>query len=622
MQEEIIDSVLAGHDTLGLLPTGAGKSITFQVPGMVLEGVTLVITPLVALMKDQVDNLRSRRIRAHFLHAGMERTHTTAVWQSLVADKCKFLYVAPERLQSQRFLDEIRMLRKVKLVVVDEAHCISQWGYDFRPSYLKISTLRKILPEGVPFLALTASATPRVAEDIRRLLQFRPGHRTFSTSFARPNISYVVRKDVSRIDHIAHILNRVPGTAIVYVRSRRLTVELANELRHYNISAEPFHAGMEYELKEQRIASWKSGRTRVMVATNAFGMGIDKPDVRVVIHYDLPPSLEEYYQEAGRAGRDGKQSYAVLITDSEAPSRMKRRLSEAFPSRQTIVKVYEYICNFLNISLEEGYDRLYPFDIEKFCRLFHMQQRQVETSLSLLGASGYMTFLDNREVGSRIQIVITREELYDAVNDERTEAVMRTLLRLCPGIFADYVYFSERKVAELSRLTPEQVYETIIMLRKKGVVQYVPRSATPLIYMNSAREEPQYVQIPIAVYEERRDTMLRRMESVLNFAHDDGKCRARKILEYFGEQGVSDCGICDNCRGQNKLKRPTPQGDIHSHLWRILSISPNGITAEDVNRIFLADAKKAMEILAFMADEGEVAVLPGETKGTVYLLNS
>ncbi|MCM1319503.1 MAG: RecQ family ATP-dependent DNA helicase [Muribaculaceae bacterium] len=618
MQQEIIESVMSGHDTLGLLPTGAGKSITFQVPGMALDGVTLVITPLIALMKDQVDNLKRHRIRAHFMHSGMSREQIRTIWEALVADKCKFLYVAPERLRSQRFMDEMRMLRKIKLVVIDEAHCISQWGYDFRPSYLGIAELRKILPDNVPFLALTASATPRVAEDIRRLLKFKPDSNTFSTSFARPNISYVVRNDTSRIDHIAHILKRVPGTAIVYVRSRRLTVEIANELKHYGFTAEPFHAGLEYELKEQRIASWMSGQTRIMVATNAFGMGIDKPDVRLVIHYDLPPSLEEYYQEAGRAGRDGKQSYAVLLTDSQSATRMKRRLSEAFPDRKTIVKIYEYVCNFIKVALEEGYDTLYPFDIEKFCLLFHLQRRQVETSLSLLGAAGYMTYLEDRDVGSRIQIIITREELYSVLGDDKIEKVLRALLRICPGIFSDYVYFSEQKIAELTSLTQEQVYETIILLRKKGVLQYVPRSSTPLIYMNTSREETRYVQIPIAVYEERRDTMLHRMESVLNFAHDDGVCRARKILEYFGEENVTDCGTCDNCRAHHKQNHQRPTKDIHARLMDLLELSERGLTADDVSRLFGSDSPKAMDILGFMADENEIAAIPTD-HGTKYI---
>ncbi|MCM1222853.1 MAG: RecQ family ATP-dependent DNA helicase [Lachnospiraceae bacterium] len=621
MQREIIESVLAGHDTLGLLPTGAGKSITFQVPSLAREGVTLVITPLIALMKDQVDNLKKHRIRAAFLHSGMTRSQVTQVWQALVADKCKFLYVAPERLLSSRFMDEIRTLHKVSHVVIDEAHCISQWGYDFRPAYLGIAALRKVVNPDVPFLALTASATPHVADDIRRLLGFRSGHRTFSTSFSRPNISYVVRQDVNRIDHIAHILRRVPGTSIVYVRSRRLTGEIAAELQQYGIAAQAFHAGLEYELKEERIASWKIGETRVMVATNAFGMGIDKPDVRTVIHYDLPPSLEEYYQEAGRAGRDGKQSYAVLLTDSESASRMKRRLTAAFPDRKTIRLVYERVCNFLNIALEEGYDRIFAFDIEKFCRTFRMQRAQVETSLSLLGAAGYMTHIEERDAGSRVQIIVTREELYDiSERDVNANNVLRALLRLCPGIFADYVYFSERKVAELTTLSQEQVYETLIRLRRKGLIQYVPRSATPLVYLPTSREEPEYVKIPVSVYEERRATMLHRVQSVLDFACDDGKCRARKILEYFGEKDATDCGTCDNCRTSGKAARPKSSDSIQSRLLALLDSSDRGVSTVEIDRIFLSDAPKAMEFLDFMAEQGDVLVQSAGPGGNIYTL--
>lgn len=617
MQLEIIESILSGHDTLGLLPTGAGKSITFQIPALASGGVTIVVSPLIALMKDQVDNLKRHRIGAAFLHSGMSKSQVTSVWQALCADKCRFLYIAPERLLSQRFLDEIRTLRRINLIVVDEAHCISQWGYDFRPAYLGIASLRKIVAPDVPVLALTASATPRVADDICSLLGFRHGFNTFRTSFARANISYVVRRNVSRLDHIVHILNRVPGTSIIYARSRRLTVELAEELKVYGISAEAFHAGLEYDVKEERITAWKRGQIRVMVATNAFGMGIDKPDVRTVIHYDLPPSLEEYYQEAGRAGRDGKQSYAILLTDTEAPTRMKRRLSASFPDRTTIVDIYDKVCNFLNIALEEGYDRLYAFDIEKFCLLFHMQRRQVETALSLLGAAGYMTYIEERDVCSRIQILVTREELYDISGTKgEQEAVLRALLRLCPGIFADMVYFSERKVSELTSLSFDKVYETIIQLRRKGILQYIPRAATPLIYLPTSREENRYIQIPLNVYEERRATMLHRMESVLDFAADDGRCRATKILEYFGEKSISDCGTCDNCRNHYRVQDNGSK--IYNRLCYLMSVSEHGITANEIERLFLSQTPQAMQMLEFMAEQGEIAIRKSDAPGSIY----
>lgn len=618
MQREIIDSVLAGHDTLGLLPTGAGKSVTFQVPGLALGGITLVVTPLVALMKDQVDNLRQKGVKAAYLHSGMTYAETNHVWRALATGHCSFLYVAPERLLSRRFMDEIRTLRDIRLVVADEAHCISQWGYDFRPAYLGIASLRKILPATVPFLALTASATPAVADDICRVLQFRD-RMDFSTSFARPNISYVVRRTEEKLRQTAHILSKVTGTAIVYVRSRTLTVEIAEELRRYGISAAPFHAGLDFEIKESRIEEWKRGECRVMVATNAFGMGIDKPDVRTVIHWDLPPSIEEYYQEAGRAGRDGMQSYAVLLVDRLATARMKRRLTEAFPENKVLLRVYERVCNFLGIALEEGYDRIYPFDIDKFCTTFKMQRLQVENSLSLLSIGGYMSYIDDKSGAARIRITCTREELYGVADpDGRTESVLRAILRNCPGVFADYVSCPERKIAQETGLTPEQLYEALNALRARGVAAYVPRRSTPLIYLPTSREETRHMLLPETAYRQRKEAMRQRMQAVIDFATGEYGCRAARILRYFGEKSPEPCGTCDICRQKANPLDAERRRDIRHRACELLDTRDTGISAREVMNLFHPYGRMALEVLDTLTDQGAAQAWDDPTRGRVF----
>ncbi len=610
MQREIIESVLAGHDTLGLMPTGGGKSITFQVPGLALGGLTLVITPLVALMKDQVDNLRSHGIKAAFMHCGMPYSETSRVWQSLLHGKCKFLYVSPERLQNERFCEELRALKRVTLVVVDEAHCISQWGYDFRPSYLNIARLRKLLPP-TPFMAVTASATPLVAQDICELLGFR-SPRTFATSFARPNISYVVRHTSAKIQQISHILSRVPGTAIVYVRSRRRTVEIARQLTAEGLQAAPFHAGLEYEVKEQRINEWKTGTLRVMVSTNAFGMGIDKPDVRVVIHYDMPPSIEEYYQEAGRAGRDGLPSYAVLLIDRFDVSRMRRRVTESFPPRDVIERNYELLCNFLGLALGEGYNRLIEFDLQKFLEIFKLQEQQVRASLTILGAAGYLQYIDETENASRAMILCTKEELYSMPTaGPHTDAIMRALLRNCPGLFADYVYFTEARIAADAGCTPQEVYDTLLTLSRMGVVSYVPRKRTPYIYVCTSRELPEHLLIPRSVYHDRRERMRERVESMIGYALNEYACRPSKILEYFGEKDPEPCGSCDICRGARRPMDATRLREMQRSLTEFLERNPGGLTLSQITHQYGAHARRVAEILDYLTDEKLVSLNDG-----------
>lgn len=571
-QREVIEGVLAGHDTLALMPTGGGKSITFQVPGIALGGVTLVVTPLIALMKDQVDNLKAHGIKAAFMHSAMRARERREVWERLTHGKCQFLYVSPERLRSETFLADLRGLHQVRLIVVDEAHCISQWGYDFRPSYLEIGKLRKIFTS-VSVLALTASATPAVADDICRLLEMKAPLRHCS-SFARPNISYVVRPTGDIFGQTLHILNSVPGTAIVYVRSREGTKEIATMLSDAGVSADYFHAGLSYERKEDLIRDWKSGQVRVMVATNAFGMGIDKPDVRLVVHYGPAPTLEEYYQEAGRAGRDGLQSYAVLLWDPQDTKRkMASALSTAFPPRSYVKEVYQLICTYLKIAMGEGGDKLYEFSLDAFCKLFKQYPTRVMSALALLDSAGLMQYIDERDNASRIQITATRDELYYLPADiaPGVNKVLDALLRRYPGLFADMTLISEERLCNDTGLDGETLYNALLALSRQGVLIYVPRRRASFIYMPDRREQPDAVKIPCAIYEDRKAVMKARMDAVLNYMQRSTRCRASMILDYFGQNNPEPCGTCDTCRAARKAPSPKESATLRSEVMAYLN---------------------------------------------------
>ena len=608
LQEDIIMSVLSGRDTLGLMPTGGGKSITFQVPAMALPGLTVVVTPLISLMKDQVDNLRRRRVKAVYLHSGMTVRESKIAREKLINGGAKLLYVSPERLRNQRFIQELRMT-EVSLIVVDEAHCISQWGYDFRPSYLNIRSLRKIFPK-VNVLALTATATPHVESDILRQLEMKDA-ALFRMSFSRSNLNYIVRNTETKIYEIFHILSRTEGSAIVYVRSRKRTREIAEYLSSAGISSTYYHAGLDISLKEERQNEWQRSGVRVMVATNAFGMGIDKPDVRVVIHFDMPPSLEEYYQEAGRAGRDGKKSYVVLLTSRADSGLLRRRVTETFPPREEIKLLYERVCNYLHVSMDEGYEKLAEFDVERFCEVFSYQRRRCLACLHLLGQAGYLEYLEETEHRSRVMMTCTREELYhvDRLSAD-ADLVLTRILRLYSGLFAEYVYIDERVISRESGIDERSVYESLLELGRRKVLSYVPRSRSPYIYFPTAREDKRYVMIGKDIYEDRKKVISERTEAMIDYGFGKGKCREKILLEYFGEQDGKDCGRCDICRGRNQRSG----GKEENRLARIVEYirsRPGGADIRIMGRDLRIVPSQLSEYLSYLCGEGFVILEDG-----------
>ena len=608
LQQDIIESVLDGRDTLGLMPTGGGKSITFQVPTMAIDGMALVVTPIISLMKDQVDRLRSLNIKATYLYAGLSRAEVNRTYEKCLYGNCKFLYVSPERLQSQSFLERLRQM-PVQLIVVDEAHCISQWGYDFRPSFLRIVQVRKLFPKA-PVLALTATATPVVVEDIQRCLGFKASN-VFSMSFARSNLSYVVRNTEEKLTELVHILRSVPGTAIVYVRSRKRTKQISDELNRMGIHADYYHAGLYVEDKEDKQNKWNRDECRVMVATNAFGMGIDKPDVRLVVHVDIPNSLEEYYQEAGRAGRDGKRSFAVLLVKHTDQRTLHRHVTEAFPDKDFIRSVYERVGNFLGVSLGEGFQQMYDFNFNLFCRTFDLPVLPTHNALKILTQAGYIEFVEEIETQSRVMILARKEELYDLdTQTPGSDQVLQAILRLYSGLFADYVFINEDVIAFRTGLDQETIYKSLLELTRMHILHYVPRKRTPYIIYTTSREEPKHVLIPKAVYEDLRQRMSDRIEAIINYAYRDMGCRERMLLGYFCEMQNEDCGHCDLCIDRRKRGDHSPD-DVQQGILYMAGQRPRRLEEFLDTLSFPKDEIIAM--LSFLVDEGYIEHLNDDT---------
>ena len=545
IQEDIIRSIGSGRDTLGLMPTGGGKSITFQIPAMAKDGLCIVITPLIALMKDQVRNLRDRGIKAVAIYSGMTREEIIIALENCIFGNYKFLYISPERLDTEIFRIKLRSM-KVSMITVDESHCISQWGYDFRPAYLKISEIRNLLPD-VPVLALTATATPEVVNDIQQRLAFKE-ENVFRMSFERKNLAYIVRRTESKQEELLHILKHVQGSAIVYAHNRKRTKEYAQLLNEKGITATFYHAGLNNETKDQRQKSWVKGETRVMVATNAFGMGIDKPDVRLVVHVDIPDSPEAYFQEAGRGGRDGEKAYAVLLYARSDKATLKKRISDTFPEKDYIRTVYEHLNYYYQMAMGDGLGCTREFNIDEFCRNFKHFPIQVDSALKILTRAGYLEYTDEQDNNSRLIFTLTKEELYRIhETSPETEKLINVILRSYTGVFTEYAYINEETLSMRTGMTRQQVYDTLISLTRRHILHYIPGKKTPYIIYTRERQEADRLIFTKEVYEDRKESFIRRIEAMTEYAESDDKCRSRMLLLYFGEKNEHNCGQCDVC---------------------------------------------------------------------------
>ena len=569
IQREIIESIGAGKDTLGLMPTGGGKSLTFQVPALAQEGVCIVITPLIALMKDQVEHLRHKGIAAAAIYSGMSRDAIVTTLENCIFGGVKLLYISPERISSDIFQIKLKHI-KVSFITVDEAHCISQWGYDFRPSYLQIAVIRKLVPN-VPILALTATATPDVIDDIQERLGFTEKN-VFRMSFERKNLVYVVRQAEDKEAEMVHILQSIPKTAIVYCRSRKRTKEIAQLLMQYGISTTWYHAGLEPAVKDQRQSEWQHDKVRVIVATNAFGMGIDKADVRVVIHMDCPSSLEAYFQEAGRAGRDGQKAYAVLLYNGHDNRTLQKRVEDTFPPKEYVQQVYEHLAYFYQIGVNSGEGCTFEFPIDKFCATFKHFPIRANAALILLQRAGYIDYEPNPDNNARVRFLLRRDDLYrlDSLSEKENDVVI-SLLRNYGGLFTDYGYVDESYIAQEAGLDRNQTYMVLINLSKKRIIDFIPRKSIPLISYKRDRVDGSDVILDKSVYEERKEQFQKSINSVINYAQNDRVCRSRQLLYYFGEKKSVDCEQCDVCLSHTHHDDHDKQEEIKEKLLAMVA---------------------------------------------------
>ena len=579
LQEEIITSIGEGKDTLGLMPTGGGKSITFQVPALAQEGICIVITPLIALMKDQVQNLRKRGIKALAVYSGMTRQEILTALENCIFGDYKFLYISPERLDTDIFRTKLRSM-KVSMITVDESHCISQWGYDFRPAYLKIAEIRALLP-GIPVLALTATATPEVVKDIQARLDFRE-ENVFRMSFERKNLAYMVRQTDNKTQELLHILRKVPGSAIIYVRNRRRTKEITELLVNEDITADFYHAGLDNAVKDLRQKRWQSGEVRVMVATNAFGMGIDKPDVRIVLHLDLPDSLEAYFQEAGRAGRDGEKAYAVILYTKTDRTTLHRRVVDTFPDKEYILNVYEHLQYYYQMAMGDGFQCVREFNLEEFCRKFKYFPVPVDSALKILTQAGYLEYTDEQDNASRILFTIRRDELYKLREmGTEAEALIQMILRSYTGVFTDYAYISEATLSVRTGLTREQIYNILVT------------------------QELRFVHIPPAVYEERKARYEARIKAMEEYVISENVCRSRMLLRYFGEKNEHNCGQCDVCLSHRATDTLTGKSleELKKKITELLAQKPH--TPAEIAEKIEAEKERVSEVIQYLLEEGE-----------------
>lgn len=603
IQEDIIRSVYEGHDTLALMPTGGGKSITFQVPALAKEGICLVITPLIALMKDQVENLKKKGIKAVALHSGMSKHELEVALDNCAYGNYKFVYLSPERLGTELFKVRLKKL-KVNLVAIDESHCISQWGYDFRPSYLRIAELREFLPD-TPFLAVTATATLQVVDDIQERLGFKE-KRVFRMSFERKNLVYLVRNVEDKNKHLIKIAQSIPGTGVVYVRNRQKTKEIADVLKKEGISADFYHAGLSSEVRNAKQDDWQNDKTRIIVSTNAFGMGIDKPNVRFVVHMDLPDSPEAYFQEAGRGGRDENTAFAILLYNDSDKTKIKQRIDTAFPEPEEIKRTYQALCSFLGISYGGGKGEVYDFNLLDFVSAYKLSSTKAYSSLKFLEREGYIELTDELDNPSRIMVVVDKNELYKfQVANPQLDGFTKILLRNLAGLFSDYVRIDESYIAKITNLPLKGVTENLLKLSKAKVINYIPRKKTPLVIFTEERLDDKNLYISRENYNNRKDRYLKRIEAMLNYASGTAKCRSQSLLEYFGQKDAYRCGRCDVCTSRNELDMSKYQFD------QILEQLKDTLQLEEQNIENLVDSikhppERTIKVIRWLLDNGKI----------------
>ena len=609
MQREAIESVMSGRDTLVLMPTGGGKSIIYQLPTLASDGLCIVVTPLIALMKDQVDALRRRGIPAVAVHSGLSSRQIDIALDNCVYGDVKFLYVAPERLSSEMFRLRVDRMN-VSLLAVDEAHCISQWGYDFRPSYLRIKELRRFLPD-TPILALTASATPQVAKDIMEQLEFAEPN-VLQSSFLRPNLSYSVRQTDDKEGQLMRIINNVPGCGIVYVRMRNTAERVANYLIEQGESASFYHGGLPTTERAMRQDEWVSGKTRIMVATNAFGMGIDKRDVRFVVHYTMSDSLESYYQEAGRAGRDGNRSYAVILMSSDDNNRIIDLFEKEFPDIQLIQSVYHELCSYLGVAIGDGKEASFVFNIYDFCRHIKQPIVIVHNIIKLLQLNGYMTLVEDCEHPARMMFMVTRDELYNIkMQSEKEEDILRTILRLYTGIFNEFRPIDEMEIAAASKHSHEEVHDFLKRMWRANVIRYIPTNHDPLIFLDEERLPAKDVYISPATYSHRKSLMLERFNHLLHYANEEQECRSRIIEQYFCDKMSEPCGICDNCLARKKREKSN-SSNYEQQILALLATEP--MTIKELIAKIKGNEQTLVEIIRNLTERGIISAEESKLK--------
>ncbi|MFI3303371.1 MAG: ATP-dependent DNA helicase RecQ [Rikenellaceae bacterium] len=605
MQREIIESILAGRDTLALLPTGGGKSLTYQIPALVSAGICIVITPLIALMKDQVDRLRQQGISAVSIHSGLSRRQIDIALDNCIYGDVKLLYVAPERLSSHLFLERLRRM-EVSLIAVDEAHCISQWGYDFRPSYLRIGEVRAYTPN-TPILALTASATELVCKDIMKNLKF-PKDNIFQGSFTRKNLSYAIRHTDDKNGMLLRILNKVPGSTIVYVRTRKGCEEIADYLNKEGFSATFYHGGLPNTERSLRQDEWISEECRIIVATNAFGMGIDKPDVRAVIHYTLCDSLEAYYQEAGRAGRDGERSYAVLLHSTRDIGRITLSLEKEFPSLDEVKLIYDKICRTLGVTYGEGNDISFNFNIRQFCIDENIYKGTLMSAIKILQMNDYLTLIDEMEHPARIMFVVSRDDLYRVrVNYQNLDHFIRILLRLYDGVFTEFRRIDEVQISALSGYKPHQIKDMLKQLWRMRLIRYTPSNYSAMIYLNKDRSPINDLFISPESYKYRKELYVERLGRMVEYTKNTNVCRSKILSSHFGEKSAEECGVCDICI--EKRHNTVEYKDIRLKITHAIANSPQRkLSTKELVTIIPIPPKRLLAELDKMSLEGIVTI--------------